>query len=63
MDGFLTMAEAAQMLGVSYRTVIRWCANGTLRGAVKVGPPRRGLWLVPLQSVEEYRANRLVQRK
>ena len=43
----LTVAEAAQRLGVSSRTVNRWCARGLLPGAYKVGTHRRGVWVIP----------------
>lgn len=36
---FLTPSEAARILGISKRTVIRWCANGSSRDRRPSDPP------------------------
>jgi len=50
----LTVDEAAERLGVTRRTVARWCAKGLLPGAYKVGTHRRGVWVIPLRALEGF---------
>jgi excisionase family DNA binding protein len=40
----LSTAHAAQLLDVSPRTVARWCRDGQVPGAVKLGR----VWRIPL---------------
>ena len=49
----LTVDEVAERVGVSRRTVARWCEQGRIPGAYKVGTHRRGVWVIPAQSVED----------
>lgn len=53
--GFLSVADAATALGVSYRTVTRWCAGGLVAGARKQrSSGREGFrWIVPARFVRK----------
>lgn len=48
---WITAAEAAEVLNVHPRTVIRWAENGALR-VTKSGPARTNPWLINRADVE-----------
>lgn len=49
----LTALEAANLLGKSRPTIIRWCSDGYLRGAHKTpGPGRTQPWRIPRIEIE-----------
>jgi excisionase family DNA binding protein len=49
VSGFLTDQRCARALGVSKRTVQRWCQAGELAGARKVGRS----WRIPVEALRE----------
>lgn len=51
-DKYITVQEAAQMLGVHETTVQRWAKSGHLVGR-KIGPEKRSPWRILKSSVEE----------
>lgn len=57
--GFLSASEAAEALGVSDRTVARWCEAGRVKGARRQEwAGRQGYrWLVPARALEALKAN------
>ena len=50
----LSVDEVAERMGVSRRTVARWCAKGQIPGAYKVGTHRRGIWVIPSETLEDF---------
>ncbi len=54
MNERLTAAEVAERYGVNARTVARWCAQGRLPGAYKVGEGFRGIWVIPASALEGF---------
>ena len=48
-DGYITRAAAAEILGVSSRTVTTYVLGGKLRGTFKLGQA----WAIPKKAVEE----------
>ena len=51
-QGYTTW-EAAELLGISYRTIRRWCSAGKLPGAqLRMGNRRLG-WRIPYRLVDE----------
>jgi excisionase family DNA binding protein len=46
VEGYETVQEAAERLGVSRSRVQLLCKQGRLSGAHKVGEGRRGVWLI-----------------
>lgn len=53
-DKQLTTAEVAERYGVTTMTVIRWIRAGLFQGARRVGPGRRGIWLIPESDLEGF---------
>lgn len=50
---FIAPATLARMLGVSTRTVTRWCRQGRIEGAEQfVGP--HTTWRIPLDTLERF---------
>ncbi|HMR62670.1 MAG TPA: helix-turn-helix domain-containing protein [Anaerolineae bacterium] len=49
MPNLLTVEEAADMLRVSRSTVWRWCKEGTLKSAFKIGHT----WRIPQEEIED----------
>ena len=49
LEGYETAKEAAERYGIDDSQVRRYCAQGRIRGAVKVGHQ----WLVPVDSWPE----------
>ena len=49
-EGFVTTTEAAGIMGVSSRYVLKLCAGGELQGAVK----QNRNWMIPEESVLDY---------
>lgn len=47
---YVSLPAAARDIGVPERTVRRWCADGTLRGAHQA--KKRGSWRIPLRQVQ-----------
>ena len=56
MDDMISIVEAADMLGASRATVLRWASNGTITGAVQVGSQRK--WFIPRSAVVRIHADR-----
>lgn len=52
-EGFYTVEQAAQMLGVHPRTVYRWCRTGKLADAVLKYGSRKFGFRIPARSVVE----------
>ena len=52
---YVSVKEAAELLGQSARAVRHYCGNGRLSGAVKVERMRKGSkdWAIPYSSVEK----------
>jgi excisionase family DNA binding protein len=53
---FVSVAEAAQMAQVAETTVRRWCREGYLKSARRIG---KRPWLVPVDELEQMMGNRL----
>jgi excisionase family DNA binding protein len=49
MSNLLTVEEAAALLRVSRSTVWRWCKEGTLKSAFKIGHT----WRIPADEIED----------
>ena len=47
--------QVAERLGISPRTAARWCAEGRLPGAYKIGEGDRATWRVPVSALAEVR--------
>jgi excisionase family DNA binding protein len=58
----ITAQQAMERLGISRSTLARLIADGTIK-ARRVGPVRRGVWLIEESSVEKERDRRDKQRK
>ncbi len=57
-DGGLTTRQAATLLGVTTRTVLRWVAAGRIR-AERITPPHAGAYLLlNKEDVEQVRRER-----
>ena len=54
IDGYLTVEDIARELKRSSRTILWQATHGYFPGAQKVGPGRRGVWLIPLSAVDNY---------
>ncbi|MFH0983790.1 MAG: helix-turn-helix domain-containing protein [Planctomycetota bacterium] len=54
-NGYLTTHEAAERLGVTSMTILRWRAKGILRG-MQIGTPTSPVW------IEESSVQELVER-
>lgn len=54
MDKTYNIKEAAQKLGVSYRTIFNWVHAGKMPGAYKSNPwsQRRAEWVIPQAAIE-----------
>lgn len=52
---WITAAEAAEILEVHPRTVIRWAENGVFR-VTRSGPAKTNPWLVSRADVEAHKA-------
>lgn len=50
-----TSAQAAAALGLHHKTVVRWCRNGTIPGAVLLYGNRRLGWRIPRSAVDGMR--------
>lgn len=50
---FISVDEAAALLGYSPRSVTRWCRRGRFPGAYQVSG-RAGSWRIPRASLEPY---------
>jgi hypothetical protein len=44
----VTTDRAAELLGISLSRLNRLLTAGRVQGAYRIGPPRRGQWLIPL---------------
>jgi excisionase family DNA binding protein len=53
-EGLLTTEQVAARFDVSTMTVIRWCRQGLLPGAVQVGRKRGGIWLIPEDALQGF---------
>jgi len=53
-EGYLTTDQVAARFDVSTMTVIRWCRQGLLPGAVQVGEGRRSIWLIPEDALQGF---------
>ncbi len=53
IEGYLTAAQVAERLGAGVRTVARWCAEGRLPGARKIGAAR-GAWYIPEAALQGF---------
>jgi excisionase family DNA binding protein len=51
----LSVREAAALVGVSERTIYRWCAEGTIE-SIRIGGTRRVLTLPFFQTLAGHRA-------
>jgi excisionase family DNA binding protein len=49
MSGFLSSRQAGERLEVSERTVARWCQDGLVPGAFKIGRA----WLIPEEALPQ----------
>jgi len=49
-----TVQEAAEYLGVSRDTIMRWCKEGIFPNAHKTGPGQQSAWAVPKMDVAAY---------
>jgi excisionase family DNA binding protein len=47
---YITVADVASVLGVTTRTVRRWCASGAMTAAQGC---RRGTWRIPIAAIRE----------
>jgi hypothetical protein len=54
INGYLTIEDTARRLKVSPRTILWQAVHGYFPGAQKVGPDRRGVWLIPVSTVDNY---------
>ena len=50
---FVSVEEAAALLGYSPRSITRWCRRGRFPGAYQVSG-RAGSWRIPRTSLEPY---------
>lgn len=50
--GWMTTGQAARRLGYSRQTILLWCRDGTIHGAIR-SPKGKGEWRVPLEWVRE----------
>lgn len=57
MQGHYTCYEAAEIFGVTFRTIYNWARKGTLR-AIKIGKS----WYIPKEAVSELLANGETQK-
>jgi excisionase family DNA binding protein len=48
----VTVAQAAHIYGIGRSTVNKWCHDGTLRSARRIGESARGAWLIELSEFE-----------
>ena len=55
MDGWVTLPDAAESFGVKHDRLRRAALEGRLKGQ-KIGPGRKGVWLVRPADVEQYLA-------
>ncbi len=51
LDDFLTVSEAARRRAVTDRTIRRWCADGWITGARRVG---ERAWLIPRAELDAF---------
>lgn len=51
MSNFVTAEKAAEIVGVSRRTIINWARSHKIPGAFKQGEGRRGVWNIPLSEL------------
>lgn len=54
MQGYADVATAARAAGVTTARVRRLLAEGRFPGAIRLGPPGRGFWLIPAAEVESW---------
>ncbi|MBN1399736.1 MAG: helix-turn-helix domain-containing protein [Anaerolineae bacterium] len=54
IEGFLTTEEVAERLSTNQRNVIRWCGEGRLPGAQRLGTGRRAMWLIPEDALQGF---------
>lgn len=54
MEGFKTIAQAAELIGVSRQRVQQWLAEGVIQGAEKIGV----YWLIPISEIERLAGER-----
>jgi len=56
-----TTTQAAELLGVHVKTVVRWCQSGVLAGArIKYGSRKLG-WRIPASSIAALQATNAQQ--
>jgi len=53
---YMSVAEAAEKLGISQQWVMKLCRDGALSGAYKLSGKETSPWLIPAVSVEAYAA-------
>jgi len=68
MEGFITTAEAAEIISLRCRrlykavNIKKLCQAGSIQGAQKIGE-RRGQWFVPTEWAETYVPRHLKRKK
>jgi len=50
----LSVDEVAAIEGVAISTVTRWCRDGVIPHAFKMGGGRRGVWVIPKSALKEF---------
>jgi hypothetical protein len=51
LTGYVNTHEAARMLGLAPKTVMNWCRQGRIIGAMKTSGSNGGVWRVPVASI------------
>lgn len=56
LEGFLNTTKAAELLHMAKSTVSQQINSGKIKGAIKV----RSKWMIPIQSIEDYKEQRRI---